>query len=234
MGAQYEASNSMGVGGIETDDSAASAGAAYVFRRAFGAWSQQAYVKASNTEPGDAFGFSVGLSPEGTVLAVGAPKEDSDADGVGGDDDSNEAIDAGAVYLFALESEGWRQTTYVKASNPAADSAFGFSVDLSANALDLVVGAASENSEATGLNGDEGDLDATRAGAAYLFKYASAGWMQRAYLKASNTDPYDRFGNSVVVSSDGSVVAIGAYVEDSSGTNPNDNASENAGAVYVY
>lgn len=34
-------------------------------------WSQQAYVKASNTEANDLFGMSLSLSADGNTLAVG-------------------------------------------------------------------------------------------------------------------------------------------------------------------
>jgi AICAR transformylase/IMP cyclohydrolase PurH len=67
-----------------------------------GAWSQQAYVKASNTDNPDFFGSSVALSDDGNTLAVGATEEDSDAKGVGGDQADNSGLyfDGGAVYLY--------------------------------------------------------------------------------------------------------------------------------------
>jgi hypothetical protein len=64
-------------------------------------WSQQAYLKASNTSTSDFFGYffgySVALSDD--TLAVGAPFEDSNATGVNGDQSSNSALDSGAVYV---------------------------------------------------------------------------------------------------------------------------------------
>jgi hypothetical protein len=61
-------------------------------------WTQQAYLKASNTEAGDYFGFSVSIS--GDTIAVGAHGEDSNATGVNGDQSNNNATDSGAVYVF--------------------------------------------------------------------------------------------------------------------------------------
>jgi len=52
VGAHGEASNGTG----ESDNSAWGAGAAYVYERSGAAWSQQAYLKASNAEGGDQFG----------------------------------------------------------------------------------------------------------------------------------------------------------------------------------
>src|SRR6185369_603680 len=62
VGAYQEASAATGIGGNQTDNSAGSAGAVYVFTRSGTTWSQQAYLKASNTGAGDFFGSSVALS----------------------------------------------------------------------------------------------------------------------------------------------------------------------------
>ena len=68
-------------------------------RNGLGAWSQQAYVKASNTGADDQFGVSVALSGDGSTLAVGAYSEDSNATGVGGTPTSA-AFNSGAVFLY--------------------------------------------------------------------------------------------------------------------------------------
>ena len=59
---------------------------------------RQTYIKASNTEADDYFGSAVALSANGRTLAVSAPHEDSAATGVDGDQTSNAAGLAGAVY----------------------------------------------------------------------------------------------------------------------------------------
>jgi hypothetical protein len=46
-GARYEASSAAGVNGNQSSNLMSGAGAAYVFVRNAGAWSQQAYLKAS-------------------------------------------------------------------------------------------------------------------------------------------------------------------------------------------
>lgn len=75
------------------------AGAVCVFTRSGGVWSQQAYVKASNTGQ-DLFGESVALSGDGSTLAVGARNESSNATGIDGNQADNSANGAGAVYVF--------------------------------------------------------------------------------------------------------------------------------------
>jgi hypothetical protein len=82
------------VGG-ENNNDASSAGAAYVFTRSNGIWSQQAFLKASNAEAGDWFGSSVAL--DGDTVVVGAPDEGSTATG---GQSNNDAIWAGAVYVW--------------------------------------------------------------------------------------------------------------------------------------
>ena len=69
VGAYLESSNATGG---QSDNSAPYAGAAYVFVRTPGgtSWSQQAYLKASNTEASDHFGRSVAIS--GDTVVVGS------------------------------------------------------------------------------------------------------------------------------------------------------------------
>jgi hypothetical protein len=59
---------------------------------------QTDYVKASNTDANDRFGYSVAL--DGDTLVVGAALEYSNATGVGGDGSNNSAPASGAVYIF--------------------------------------------------------------------------------------------------------------------------------------
>jgi hypothetical protein len=225
------------------DDSAPAAGAAYVFTRAGTTWTQRAYLKASNTESADRFGEDVAISADASTLAVSAPLEGSIAQGIGGDQLDNSAIEAGAVYVFARVGAAWQQHAYVKASNTALTDAtgsydqFGWSVSLSATGDTLAVGARLEASAATAINGDEQDDGAGGAGAVYVFTRTAGSWSQQAYIKAPNTTANDFFGESVGLSADGNTLAITAPFEDSGatglGTAPADDSVPNSGAVYV-
>ncbi len=99
-----------------------------------------------------------------------------------------------------------------------------------------MVGAPCEDSNATGVNGNQGDNSAQGAGAAYVFVRTGGVWVQQAYLKASNTGAWDFFGWSVAISGD--TVVVGANGEDSNATGVNgnqaDNSALNAGAAYVF
>ena len=99
VGAIVEDSSATGVNGNQDDNSASDAGAAYVFQRSGSTWSQQAYLKASNTDASDYFGVSVAIS--GDTIVVGASGEGSSATGVNGNQDDNSASAAGAAYVFS-------------------------------------------------------------------------------------------------------------------------------------
>jgi hypothetical protein len=188
-----------------------------VFVRRNGRWSQQAYVKASNAEADDGFGSSLAVS--GDTLAVGAPREDSGATGVNGEQTSNTAPQSGAVYIFARTNDSWTQQAYVKASNSESADAFGTAVALSPSTL--AVGAPGEKSGARGVNGDQTDNSAPGTGALYLFTRSATGWVQQAYVKGSDASDLDGFGGGVALA--GETVAAGASLKNGS-----------SGAAYVF
>ncbi|HWN71655.1 MAG TPA: FG-GAP repeat protein, partial [Haliangium sp.] len=100
----------------------------------------------------------------------------------------------------------------------------------------LVVGAPNEASAARGVGGDQDDDSAYASGAVYVFRRAGTTWAQEAYLKASNSDIYDGFGENVALSGD--TLAVGAIYESSAargvdGDQDNDSAPD-SGAVYVF
>ena len=226
IGAPYEDSSASGVNGNQYDNSAGESGAAYVFTRSGGVWTQQAYLKASNTDSGDAFGQSVAVS--GDTIVVGAP-------GQGRDDIIPATTREGAAYVFVRSGNTWTQQAYLKASFPQAGVDFGNSVAVSGDTL--VIGAYNDRSNATGVNGNASNQSVEQAGAAYVFARSGSVWTKQAYLKASNTGAGDYFGRSVAVSGD--TVVVGADGEDSNATGVNNgdqvnNDAANSGAAYVF
>lgn len=235
ISATQEDSNASQIDGPQGDAGSGNFGAVYVFRRdPESGWAQEAYIKPTNPGSQDNFGFSLALS--GDTLVVGAPNEDSDATGINGDQTDAPApfADAGAAYVFRRAASGWQQEAYLKASNTGSGDRFGFSVDVSGDAV--VIGAFEEDSAATGVNGSQSSNAAVGAGAAYVFRRTGTTWSQEAYLKASNTEAGDLFGHQVAIAGD--TVVCGAFAEDSSasgvGGNQSDNSAATAGAAYVF
>jgi hypothetical protein len=241
VGAPLEDSSATGVNGNQANDSLGSSGAAYVFVRTGTNWSQQAYLKASNTGAGDQFGHSVAVS--GDTVVVGAPGESSSATGVNGNQNDDNADNSGAAYVFVRNGTSWTQQAYFKASNTEGGlggvlpgDLFGSSVAVSGDTV--VVGAPYEDSSATGVNGNQTDNSASDSGAAYVFvrDTVNIGNWHTAYLKASNTEAGDNFGWSVSVS--GGRILVGAPLEDSNATRANgsqsDNSAPDSGAMYLF
>ncbi|WP_434418221.1 FG-GAP repeat protein [Nannocystis pusilla] len=237
VGAMYESSAVTGIDGDPSDNSGLGSGAVYLFERKGGAWSQTAYIKASNTQTYASFGRRVALSADGNTLAVGAPHESSAATGIDGNPWKGVIEDSGAVYVYSRDGGAWDQRAYLKASNTGKWDNFGSALELSADGSTLAVAATHEGSKAQGINGDQSD-DSLASGAVYMFALEAGTWSQQAYIKASNPGESDLFGYSVALTSDGDILAVGAPGE-SSGANELDGEQSNdeahaAGAVYVF
>lgn len=209
VGALREDSAARGVDGDASDDSAMDSGAAHVFvRDSGGTWSQQAYLKASNTDAGDAFGYTVAVS--GNIVAIGAPGESSGAVTIAGDEDDNSAPGAGAVYIFVRDPNGhWSQEAYIKPSDTVARGGFGAAVALDGNTLVV-----------TGYN-----MPQQLVGTLYVFSRDENGsWSQQAMLRASDGGVDSAFGQVLALHED--TLAVGAPFHGG--------IFDSSGAVYVF
>lgn len=240
VGAPGEAST----GVAPADNNAPGAGAVYIYSNNESGWTERAYIKASNADANDGFGSSVAIGTAGTLIAVGAPGEDSAARGVDGDQADNNAEDTGAVYVYRLDAGDWRQAAYVKASNTQAPNEgtsinqFGTRIALNADGTLLAVGAPGESGMSRTINGDQDNFGRHFSGAVYVFTNSNTTWRQEAYIKASNAGWGDLFGHALVLNADGNTLAVGAISEDSGasgvgGLQDNEGARA-AGAVYVF
>ena len=165
------------------------AGAAYVFTKVDGVWSEPVKLTASVPAPGDKFGYSVAV--DGDTVVVGAYQHDIT------DDQGITSGDAGAAYVFTEVDGVWSELVKLTASVPAPGDYFGYSVAVDGDTV--VVGA-------------RGDQDKT--GAAYVFTKVTGVWSQAAKLTASGGGTFDYFGHSVAV--DGDTVVVGARGHSSS------------------
>src|SRR5256886_12533406 len=165
------------------------AGAAYVFVRNGGTWSQQARLAPDVPSAFAEFGYAAAIS--GDTLVVGAPGEDAGGNA------------AGAVYVFGRHGTTWSQQATLTPSDPADDKNFGASVAIDGETI--VVGALQDS--------DQGP----DAGAAYVFVRSGTSWSQQTKLTADNFSPGNLFGFSVAISS--GTVAVGSPYDDDAGLN---------------
>ena len=209
-------------------------------------WVQDAYLKASNTGADDNFGYSVAVS--GELIVVGAYQEANNSTAIDNTDNGSitevSTAYTGAAYVFKKDGENWVQDAYLKASNTGVNDNFGYSVAISGELI--VVGTYLEDNSSTAIdNSDNGSITdagtASNSGAAYVFKKDGENWVQDAYLKASNAEADDFFGNSVAVSE--GLIVVGGRGEGNSSTaiDNSDNGSitdagttSQSGAAYVF
>lgn len=152
-------------------------GAAYVFVRSGGVWTEQAFIKAANARPYSSFGVKLALSGDGHTLAVAAYLEDHGGQGVRPAtlqpfltvdhlnpwrEEQNQAEESGAVYVYTRSGDAWAARAYVKGSNTEAGDEFGSAVALSGDGRTLVAGAHNEDGPGNALDD---------SGAAYVFMY---------------------------------------------------------------
>jgi hypothetical protein len=187
------------------DESAANAGAAYVYKRSGTTWTQEAYLKANNSEAGDFFGRSVAIS--GDTVLVGA---------------DGEAGTQGAVYAFTRSGTTWSQQAYLKASNATGGHNFGASVGLYGNTAAIGADGVSSSAGATYVFSRSGT---TWSQAAYL---RAANTDSSDYMGAAVAV----YGSTVAAGAAGE--ASNQTTITNGATASSDNTLGSAGAAYVY
>jgi len=213
-------------------------GAVYVFTQNNELWQQETFIKAGTQAGNDFFGEALSLSANGNTLAVGNVGDDSAATGINGDPIDSSAEQSGAAYVYVRGGGTWQQQAYIKASNTGAADEFGISLSLSDDGNTLAIGAPSEDSVASGIDGEQTSNTAVESGATYVFVRQGTAWQQQAYIKASNASVSDGFGEAVALSADSNTLVVSAVGEDSTSTGLSgdqlDGSASNAGAAYVF
>ncbi|HEX8558919.1 MAG TPA: Calx-beta domain-containing protein [Pyrinomonadaceae bacterium] len=175
---------------LETVNSTANRGAAYVFRRTGSAWAREQRIVLDSGEAGDLFGISVDV--DGGTAVFGA------AQGF-----SAMAV-RGAVFVYARAGSAWTQQQKLLASDGEQNDYFGRDVSISGDAL------------VAGAFGDRvGGQDIPGQGSAYVFRRAGSTWTEQQKLIATDGSGADFFGQHVALSGDTAVV--GAKGDDVAG-----------------
>jgi trimeric autotransporter adhesin len=238
-------------------------GAVYTFIHTEEGWKTEAWIKAANSNAGDAFGTNLALSQDGNTLAVGAIGEDSPATGINGNGDSNGCyyfqdqvitpddacaksptylLNNGAAYVFTRNAGIWGQEAYLKPGSQYPNALFGVAVDLSNDGSTLAVGATGDANNISGAINQtpqyNNDAHFANSGAAYIFTRSGTSWSQQAFIKPQVVLPGYQFGNDVKLSGDGNILAVNSLLESSNSVgidgNPGDVSATGAGAMYIF
>ena len=145
-------------------------GAAYVFTRSDGAWSQTQKLAASDAAAGDLFGFSVALDAETAVIGASGK-------------DKNAATGAGAAYVFTLSGGTWTPQQKLLPDISAADNFFGAAVAVSGDTA--LIGSFGDD---IGANADQGS--------AVVFVRSGSTWTKQQKLTTTDGAAGDKFGLS--------------------------------------
>jgi len=154
-------------------------GAAYVFARSAGDWSEEAKLLASDADVDDEFGHAVLLV--GDEAFVGNPR-----------DNVGTSADIGSVYVFRRDLSGWNETQKLLPSDGFFQHGFGFSV--ASDGQHLLVGA---------LQAPLGDY----TGRAYFYESTGGTWGGEQIVVASDFAKGDRFGWAVELEGEWAFVA---------------------------
>jgi hypothetical protein len=167
----------------------AEAGAAWVFTRSGGVWTQQGGKLVGSGAVGAANqGASVAISANGATVVIGGWRDNSNT---------------GAAWVFTRSGGVWTQQGGKLVANGAVGPAGqGSEVALSADGNTAIVG---------------GDYDSSGVGAAWVFTRSGGVWLQQC-SKMVGTDAvgWPRQGAAVAVSSDGSTAMVGGWGDSSS------------------
>ncbi len=161
-------------------------GAAYVFVRSAGVWTQQQMLTSPSPDVSAEFGISVGIS--GQSVIVGAPV------------DNNGAPFTGAAYVFTRSGVTWSLQQRITPSDGATADRFGQAAAIDGDRA--VVGA--NNDDVVMMNDNQGS--------AYLYERSGGVWGSEEKLVGSDSAANDEFGNAVAI--DGCTAIIGAALHD--------------------
>ena len=155
-------------------------GAAYVFTRRDGVWTEQAKLTASDAAKADRFGTAVSMS-EKTII-VGAPFRDTEA-----------KVDAGAAYTYQFDGNTWKEQGKLLPKDAQKGHKFGTGVAMTPNIA--LVGAPWDDDVKVG------------SGAAYSFVRTDGVWQQKEKVVPHDVGEDYHFGFSVNVSENAAIIS---------------------------
>lgn len=193
-----------------------SSGAAYIFERTGGIWTEVQKIQNFDRESWDRFGYDVAI--DSNIIAVSAYSEDEVEDGV-----SDPLTNPGSVYIWERDAGGtWNAVQKIVPLDRSSGDHFGYSLHIDDTLM--VIGCHSDDHDEFGSDVKDD------AGSAYIFERNGGTWTQFQKIDASDRVTGDDLGVSVGVS--GHTVLVGAQFQDFNDVGL-DSVSD-AGAAYFY
>ena len=194
------------VGATQNDNNGSNAGHVRVYENIGGTWTQIGNDIEGDSS-GDWSGYSIALSANGDIIAIGAPFND------GG------ATDSGHVRVFENIAGIWTQIGNAIEGEAQWDRN-GWSVALSADGTIVAMSAPRHNG-----NGPE-------SGQVRIFENIQGTWTQVG-APLVGLQPNDTFGTSVALSADGTTVVVGTVPEITAGTSGYTMVFENISGIWT-
>jgi len=227
------------------------AGSAYVYKHRNGAWSLQQKLQASDSAPGDQYGWSIAL--QGDTLLIGARFDD------------DRGFNSGSIYAYTLTDGVWVERQKFSAPDGAVNDQYGYTISLDGDLAFIgtpfdddngfesgsvyiytrIAGLWTVEKKITAYDGEPGDQfgwsvalsagsaligarfdddEAFNSGSAYLYNRTAQTWHMKQKFTASDAAVNDQFGWTVAL--DDQTAVIGARFNDDMGIN--------SGSAYVY
>jgi hypothetical protein len=186
--------NVVAIGSIFNDGNGTNSGSVRVY-----VWNGSSWIKRGvdidGEAAGDQSGFSVSMSKNGNVLAIGAPFND------GGGSNSGQAR------IYAWNGSFWAKRGQ-DIDGEAVEDASGYSVSLNDDGSIVAIGA---------IYNDGGG---TNAGHVRVYYWTGSSWIQKGQdIDGENAGDGSGSGRSVSIDGLGSTLVIGAPYNDGNGTN---------------
>ncbi|MCC5795115.1 MAG: cadherin-like beta sandwich domain-containing protein [Chromatiales bacterium] len=191
VGSPQEDSDGTGVNQPVGGGQAILSGAVYLFSDDAGSWTEEAYIKASNTSAGARFGDQVAL--DGDTLVVGAYGESRDA---AGNLSPGSFGNSGAAYIFSRASGDWLEEAYLKAPVVQQGTWFGSAVAVSGDTI--------------AIGSHQPETPTAGPGNVFILRNAAGGWIVDQVVTGVQDDSW----TGVSLALDGDVLVVGAPRED--------------------
>jgi len=164
-------------------------GSAYIYTRNNGAWALQQQLLASDSAPGDQYGWSVAL--QGDTVLIGARFDD------------DKGFNSGSAYVYTRNAGVWTEQQKLTANDGAVNDQYGITISLAGDTV--AIGAPFD---------DDNGFD---SGSAYVYSLNAGVWILQQKLTTSDGAPGDQYGWSVALEGDSAL--IGARFDDDKGFN---------------